>query len=161
MTAPARCPSVRGFFETLTIGGAELTGPRTAALAVSSVPGKARRCREEYVVNPLKSSRGTKLLAAGAAVAAIGLGSGGWAYAASSGGAPVLTPAGRAPAVKVVPARRVLVRVRPAGVGRTDGCSGLYLTPVLGVPAPPVAGTETPAPVPGQPVVCDNGTTAG
>jgi hypothetical protein len=150
-----------GIFETLTIGEAKLTGPCTAALAVSPVPGKARRCREEYVVNPLKSSRGTKLLAAGAAVAAIGLGGGGWAYAASSGGAPALTPAGRAPVVKVAPARPVLIRVHPAGTGRTDGCSGLYLTPVPGVPAPPVQGTENPAPVPGQPVVCDGGTTAG
>lgn len=103
----------------------------------------------------------TKFLAAGAAVAAIGLGSGGWAYAASSGGAPVLTPAGRAPVVKVVPARPVLVRVHPAGAGQTGGCSGLYLTPVPGVPAPPVQVIETPTPVPGQPVACDGGTTAG
>lgn len=138
-----------------------MTGPRTAALAVPSVPGKARRCREEYVVNPLRSSRGTKFLAAGAAVAAIGLGSGGWAYAALSGGAPALTPVGRVPAVKVVPARPVPVRVRPAGTWRTGGCSGLYLTPVPGVPAPLVQGTENPVPVPGQPVVCDEGTTAG
>lgn len=112
-------------------------------------------------MNPLKSSRGTKFLAAGVAMAAIGLGSGGWAYAASSGGAPALAPAGRAPAVRILPARPVPVRVGQAGVGRTGGCSGLYLTPVPGVPAPPVAGTQTPVPVPGQPVVCDDGTTAG
>ena len=82
-----------------------------------------------------KWSRGTRLLAAGAAVAAIGLGSGGWAYAASSGGTPAPTPA---------------------------SCSGLTLTPVPGVSAPPVSGIENPTPVAGTPVVCgDEGTTAG
>jgi hypothetical protein len=112
------------------------------------------------VVNLLKSAKGTRFLAAGAAVAAIGLGSGGWAYAASSGHAPTLTPAGRAPVVKVVPARPVPVRVRPAGGGRNDGCSSLYLTPVSGAPSWPVI-VGTPTAGPGTPVVCDGGTTAG
>lgn len=118
-------------------------------------------------MNLLKSSRGTKFLAAGAAVAAIGLGSASWAYAASSGHAPTLTPAGR-PAIKVVPAGPILklrpgrpIRIHPAG-GRNDGCSGLTLTPVSGVPAQPVPVIENPTPVSGPPVVCgDGGTTAG
>ncbi len=118
-------------------------------------------------MNLLKSSRGTKFLAAGAAVAAIGMGTGGWAFASSSGHAPTLIPAGppvikvlpAGPAIKVLPGRPI--RVHPAG-GRNDGCSGLTLTPVSGIPAPPVQGTENPTPVPGTPVVCgDGGTTAG
>jgi hypothetical protein len=175
----------RQLFETLTIGGDDLTGHRTAALAVSLVPGRARRCREEYVVNLLKSSRGTKFLAGGAVVAAIGLGTGGWAFAASSSHAPTLTPAHRPTVIKVVPGKPVelgpgksvklgpgkSVKLAPAKsvklapgksvkLAPADDCSGLTLTPVSGAPAMPVLGTDDPTPVPGTPIVCgDEGTT--
>ncbi len=140
-------------------------------------------------MNLLKSSRGTKFLAAGAAVAAIGMGTGGWAFAASSGHAPTLTPAGGHKVIKVVPAKPAPIRIRPSGHGRapiltpvggapvkvvpakpvpirvhpaggrSDDCSGLTLTPVSGAPVQPVPVIENPTPVPGTPVVCGDGGT--
>jgi hypothetical protein len=67
-------------------------------------------------VHPLNSSRRMKFISAAAIVAAVGAGSGGWAYAASSGGAHAQTPHGHVHVMK--------------------SCRGLTLTPVSGVSAP-------------------------
>jgi hypothetical protein len=113
-------------------------------------------------MRPLNISGRAKFLAAGAAVVAAGLGSGGAAWAAASGGAPALSPAGGVRVLKIIPARPVLVGRAPVVIRTAGGdCSGLSLTEVPGVPAPTVTGTETPTPVDGQPVICGAGGVTG
>jgi hypothetical protein len=93
-------------------------------------------------------------LASGAIVAMIGLGGGGLAYAASSGGPS--SPA-HVPSVR-------LVRLQPGGPVLFTGsdCGKCpTLTLVRGVKAPKVTATETPVPAKGKPVVCSGGTTQG
>ena len=116
----------------------------------------------------LSLPRPKRILAASTIVFAIGLGGGGLAYAASSGGAPVLTPVHGSHAVKVTPAKPVsLMPVKPVSLkpGHKAGgrCSGLSLTPVSGAKPPKVTATGHPRAVRAKLVVCGAGgkTTSG
>lgn len=91
----------------------------------------------------LRSSRRVTFLAAGAVVVAVGLGSGVWAYAASSTSGPTLITTRGAPTVV-----------------KSTGSTGsrLCLVPVPGVKAPKYT-TEKPVPVKAKLVVVRSGCT--